>query len=494
MATVTKIFNYTGTIQYLTIPSGTTSVDVYAWGGAGGGGGGDSAGPGRSGAAGHFVKKTSLSLTSYVGKVITVAVGGGGAGGSGGGGASGGSNGKSLTGFSGGNGGSSGPNGSSGAGGGGGGASVVQIHNDHIGIGASPGPVVVAGGGGGGAGDGQHSIGTVGVNANSQVSTGSPASLGEKGANHNGDGGGGGGAGGGNTGGKGGNGGSGDHGGTGGFSGGDLVPAGGTNSVGSGTTPGGTGESHYAAGIAVGGGAGQSGGNGKVVLVFDSTVEAKVKTGASTWKSVTDMYFKFDDGSQNGTWKRITDGYIKTGATEWKSLFNTLQGQGGNFKSNSAQFGGANGGADSSGGAGSSGSAGSGGGGGGRVICTWLQNKGMFSAEDLKIDQEFSVRYLSRTLKIGYWFWGIPLVEYMNNADKKGTWFGKLVIKVIRMLAQARANELAYQMGVRKQGDILGKVTRLIGESFCWCVGFIVRPFVEKRFGDWLQIYDPDID
>ena len=97
-------------------------------------------------------------------------------------------------------------------------------------------------------------------------------------------------------------------------------------------------------------------------------------------------------------------------------------------------------------------------------------------------------------MKIGYWFWGIPLVEYMNNADKKGTWFGRLVIKVIRMLAQARANELAYQMGVRKQGDILGKVTRLIGESFCWCVGFIVRPFVEKRFGDWLQIYDPDID
>ena len=123
--------------------------------------------------------------------------------------------------------------------------------------------------------------------------------------------------------------------------------------MGSGTTPGGTGESHYAAGIAVGGGAGQSGGNGKVVLVFDSTVEAKVKTGASTWKSVTDMYFKFDDGSQNGTWKRITDGYVKTGATEWKSLFNTLQGQGGNFKSNAAQFGGANGGADASGGAGS---------------------------------------------------------------------------------------------------------------------------------------------
>ena len=80
----------------------------------------------------------------------------------------------------------------------------------------------------------------------------------------------------------------------------------------------------------------------------------------------------------------------------------------------------------------------------------------MFSLEDLKIDQAFSIKYMSRNVKIGYWFWGIPMVEYMNKSDKTGSWFGGLVIKVIRMLAQARANELAYKMGVRKQGDILG--------------------------------------
>ena len=120
--------------------------------------------------------------------------------------------------------------------------------------------------------------------------------------------------------------------------------------------------------------------------------------------------------------------------------------------------------------------------------------KGQFSLEDLKIDQEFSIRYLSRTLKIGYWFWSVPLVEYMTKADKRGDWFGLLVIKVIRMLAQARANELAYKMGKREKRDILGILTRLIGESFCFAVGFIVRPFVEKRFGHWLEIYDPDIN
>ena len=41
MVAVVKTFNYTGTLQQATIPPGTTSIDVYLWGGAGGGGGSD---------------------------------------------------------------------------------------------------------------------------------------------------------------------------------------------------------------------------------------------------------------------------------------------------------------------------------------------------------------------------------------------------------------------------------------------------------------------
>ena len=81
MATTTKIFDYTGTVQFFTIPAGTNTVDMYLWGGAGGGGGGDAAGPGRSGAAGHFVSKTSFDLSSYTDTTMEVGVGGGGAGG-----------------------------------------------------------------------------------------------------------------------------------------------------------------------------------------------------------------------------------------------------------------------------------------------------------------------------------------------------------------------------------------------------------------------------
>ena len=68
-----------------------------------------------------------------------------------------------------------------------------------------------------------------------------------------------------------------------------------------------------------------------------------------------------------------------------------------------------------------------------------------------------------------------------------------MVTDVIKVLAQARANELAYQMGKRSKGDILGKFTRWIGESFCFVVGVAVRPFTEQKFGKWLEIYDPDI-
>ena len=39
MATVTKTFDYSGTLQQATIPPGTTSIDIIIWGGAGGGGG-----------------------------------------------------------------------------------------------------------------------------------------------------------------------------------------------------------------------------------------------------------------------------------------------------------------------------------------------------------------------------------------------------------------------------------------------------------------------
>lgn len=127
----------------------------------------------------------------------------------------------------------------------------------------------------------------------------------------------------------------------------------------------------------------------------------------------------------------------------------------------------------------------------GRVICTWLRNNGLFSAKDLAIDTEFSVQYLSDNTKIGYWLWACPLVEYMEKNYK--TNIDSLFVKTIRIIAQARANEIAYQTGAKSQGDFLGKIVRIVGESTCFILGSIAKPFTQEKFKHWLSIYSPKI-
>ena len=127
----------------------------------------------------------------------------------------------------------------------------------------------------------------------------------------------------------------------------------------------------------------------------------------------------------------------------------------------------------------------------GRVICTWLRNNGLFSAEDLAIDTQFSVQYLSDNTKIGYWLWACPLVQYMEKNYRNNT--DSLFVKTIRIIAQARANEIAHQVGARSRGDVLGKIVRTVGESACFVLGSVARPFTEEKFKHWLSVYSSKI-
>ena len=71
MVAKTHTFTHSGTLNQAVIPAGTTSVDMYLWGGAGGAGGADAGGPGGSGAAGHHVKKLTYAIaTSLVGTCL----------------------------------------------------------------------------------------------------------------------------------------------------------------------------------------------------------------------------------------------------------------------------------------------------------------------------------------------------------------------------------------------------------------------------------------
>jgi len=128
----------------------------------------------------------------------------------------------------------------------------------------------------------------------------------------------------------------------------------------------------------------------------------------------------------------------------------------------------------------------------GRVVCTWLRNNGLFSAEDLAIDTQFSVQCLSDNTKIGYWLWGCPLVRYMEKNYKNKT--DSVFVQVIRIIAQARANEIAHQVGKRSRGDVLGKMIRIVGEAACFVLGSMARPFTQQKFQFWLRLHGRKMD
>ena len=468
MPLITKTFTYTGTKQQATIPAGAVSVEYHIWGGGGGGGAGDRAGPGRSGSAGHYVTGT-IDLTGTVGQILALGVGGG---------ASGKNNGRGLTGYSGGIGGTQGPQGSSGHGGGGGGATVLQLAGTDR---------AIAGGGGGGGGDGLYSVGTVGINSNDPTAA-SPGTLGENGANHAADGAGAGAGGGGADGGRSGNGSGGDNGATGGYAGSNLVSAGGTANDGSGTTPGGTASAYYGSGTAVGGTPGSAGGDGKAVLIFNISVEAKVKI-ANSWKSITDIKFKHD-----GTWKNITAGYAKINGV-WKALFSSVIA----FTSTAAGFGDATGNASSGAPGGAGGGYGSGDGGdtvtgassesgGCSIICTKLHELGYLSDEIYQADEMFGhwLRQTDPNAYYGYLKWARVVVDWMSNEGPQCMFWIQdraernaqqkaMAVRWARRIATPWAEHMAYKMGVLKQDNRAGRYIMTIGIAVSRIIGKFVK-------------------
>ena len=81
------------------------------------------------------------------------------------------------------------------------------------------------------------------------------------------------------------------------------------------------------------------------------------------------------------------------------------------------------------------GASGGGGKGGGRVICTYFYSKNQFSLIDLQLDTEFSRNNLSDEVKIGYWFWAIPLVDWMKKHENSNNWWVRLVRNSTKLFA-----------------------------------------------------------
>src|ERR1035437_2100185 len=89
--TIVMTFNYTGSQQLWTVPSGVTSMSAYLWGGGGGGGGNNNVGCSQAqwangGGGGGGACSVNNSIAVVAGDVYTITIGAGGSGGSGDGG------------------------------------------------------------------------------------------------------------------------------------------------------------------------------------------------------------------------------------------------------------------------------------------------------------------------------------------------------------------------------------------------------------------------
>lgn len=112
---------------------------------------------------------------------------------------------------------------------------------------------------------------------------------------------------------------------------------------------------------------------------------------------------------------------------------------------------------------------------GGRVICTWLTKQGLMLKSDLDIDRLFTIKHIDENTRLGYLFWAVPMVEYLDRINKRNLLLDRAVIRVVRTLAQARANEVKHCLGHRAQGDILGKCVRFFGEGVCYLLGSLMN-------------------
>jgi hypothetical protein len=110
---------------------------------------------------------------------------------------------------------------------------------------------------------------------------------------------------------------------------------------------------------------------------------------------------------------------------------------------------------------------GGGGGGGGRVICTHFFKKGMIDRDLWRSDLVYTYQNLSPTTVRGYQAWAIPYVRLMRRSQ--------IAEKVMYPLALWRAEEIAFRVGVRKKGNLKGKIVRFFLEPACFALGLVSR-------------------
>jgi hypothetical protein len=103
--------------------------------------------------------------------------------------------------------------------------------------------------------------------------------------------------------------------------------------------------------------------------------------------------------------------------------------------------------------------------GGAKIICTELHRQGYMPDYIYHADQAFGKR-LWRTdplVIIGYHKWASRVVEWMRKSDD--------VTTIVLYLAAPWAKEMAYRMGVRDKGSLIGRAMLFVGIPLCRMIG-----------------------
>ena len=102
---------------------------------------------------------------------------------------------------------------------------------------------------------------------------------------------------------------------------------------------------------------------------------------------------------------------------------------------------------------------------------------------DTKLEE--AEHYLNQWISKGYH----GEMTWMEKHENSNKWWHRFAIATTLSFAKARAHEISYKMGVRKNSNLFGKCVRLVGEPLCAVVGFVAKHFVKSKYETLLKDY-----
>jgi len=102
----------------------------------------------------------------------------------------------------------------------------------------------------------------------------------------------------------------------------------------------------------------------------------------------------------------------------------------------------------------------------GTVICTEMHRQGYINDKTLAADAAFG-RKQDLTVIAGYHAWAIPVARWMRKS--------RIVTQIVRPIALAWAENMAYVEGVRDKPNIIGAIIHKIGVPICRLIGTLKR-------------------